>query len=647
MPAIVVMKMEAENVFVAKGLDHFLGRDTRDEREHVGVPDVDAGAEIRIVHCRAKREETLGRGASRQGSPVLALVPIPHVFGRDSNVEFFRIRKKPVEPEGFVLFDRPVIPRVDDADGDADQRTDFQAFNRHGKHLPIIGIVAIPMNRERGVGLNGGDADFLAELPDFFGVGTIVPSHHFVVIVEGIQQGDVHPVKALVFDPRNGFLLAHVAEGDFGHHGNFHSSSIASFLKRKSLRIWLKPAKTPSLWLSPIGVLSLSRKRGKTMITGFADCLIDVAGVGFKRTSLSINNGRISSIGTGKGIHLPDNLFLIPGLIDEHIHGSDGFDAMDGKVSSIQSIQRALPQDGVTSFCPTTMTMGKEAIISALSSIDEALKNDGGIGSRILGAHLEGPFISSVFKGAQEEKNIRLCDVDLMKEFVSVCPIKEVTFAYEEKGDDLLRYLKDKGILASIGHSNCEPELLKKGIEEGIRCSTHTFNAMRRFTHRDVGIVGIVLLDQRVRCELIGDLIHVCPDAIRLLYRMKGNEGIVLITDSMEAKHLPDGKYALGGQDVYAKDGAARLLDGTLAGSILALNHAVRNVKNTLGVSLAEAVDFATKNPAKNLHLEGEIGSIQAGYRADFAVVDQDLNVYLTVRDDQIIYQNPSSSWRF
>jgi N-acetylglucosamine-6-phosphate deacetylase len=383
------------------------------------------------------------------------------------------------------------------------------------------------------------------------------------------------------------------------------------------------------------------------MIEGFQDCLIDVAGAGMKRTSLRIENGRISAIGKGEGIHLPENLFVIPGLIDEHIHGSDGFDAMDGKKEAIEAIQHALPQDGVTSFCPTTMTMGKETILKALASIDAAMKEDDGTGTRILGAHLEGPFISPLFKGAQEEKNIRSCDVNLMKEFAAACLIREVTFAYEEKGGDLLRYLKENGITASIGHSNCAPDLLKEGIQNGIACSTHTYNAMRRFSHRDVGIVGVVLLDGRVRCELIADLIHVCPDAIRLLYRLKGNAGVILITDSMEAKHLPEGKYALGGQDVFVKEGAARLEDGTLAGSILTLNSAVRNLKNILGISLEEAVACATKNPAKNLHLDQEIGAIKKGCKADFAVVDQDLNVYLTVREGQIIYQNPSSSWRF
>ena len=381
-------------------------------------------------------------------------------------------------------------------------------------------------------------------------------------------------------------------------------------------------------------------------IQGFVDSNIDVAGRGIVKTSLRIEKGKIAALGQGKGLHIPSNLIVVPGLIDEHIHGSDKADVMDAKTTSLDTIRRALPRDGVTSFCPTTMTMGKTAILAALKVIHDEIQNDDGTGARILGPHLEGPFISATFKGAQKEEDIRPCDVALMEEFVLACPeIKEVSFAYEENGKDLLRYLQKKGILASIGHSDCPPDLLKEGIEEGIRCVTHTFNAQRRFTHRDVGVVGIAMLDERLRCELICDLIHVAPDAVRLLYKCKGKGGLILITDSMEGKHLPDGHFALGGQDVVVKNGAARLADGTLAGSVLTLNHAVKNAKEVLGISLPEAIDLASKNPAENLGLGHEIGSIQTGYRADFAVIDESFNVYLSVRDGEVIYQKADCPW--
>jgi N-acetylglucosamine-6-phosphate deacetylase len=331
-------------------------------------------------------------------------------------------------------------------------------------------------------------------------------------------------------------------------------------------------------------MLKLSEEEQTMMIKGFADSYIDVAGQGIRKTSLSVASGKIASIGQGEGIHVPADLIVVPGLIDEHIHGSNGCDVMDAKESSLDTIRQSITQDGVTSFCPTTMTMDKAHIFAALKVIHTEILADERDGARILGAHLEGPFISPVFKGAQKAEDIRACDVSLMKEFVQACPeIKEVTFAYEQNGEDLLRYLVSKGITPSIGHSDCPPALLEEGVGKGIRCVTHTYNAQRRFTHRDVGVVGIALLDERLRCELICDLIHVAPDAVRLLYKCKGQDRLILITDSMEGKHLPEGHYALGGQDVIVKEGAARLMDGTLAGSVLTLNKAVKNAKDTLG----------------------------------------------------------------
>lgn len=382
------------------------------------------------------------------------------------------------------------------------------------------------------------------------------------------------------------------------------------------------------------------------MIKGFKDSNIYLGSEKIVKTSLRVEDCHISALNEGEGITVPNNLLVVPGFIDEHIHGSDGADAMDGKPESLNTIRTAIAQDGVTSFCPTTMTMDKDTILRALKTIDRAMKDDLGDGARILGAHLEGPFISPVFKGAQKEENIRPCNASLMREFLQACPgIKEVTFAYEQNGGDLLALLNEKKIVPSIGHSDCPSDLLKEGIQHGIRCATHTYNAMRRFTHRDVGVVGIVLTDPRVKCELIADLIHVCPDAIRLLYQCKGPSGVILITDSMEAKHLPNGTYALGGQQVEVKDGAARLHDGTLAGSVLTLNQAVKNARDVLGLSLGQAIDLASKNPAINLGVDQEVGSIALKHAADFAIIDQQFNVYATIRDGAIIYQKADYPW--
>ena len=175
-------------------------------------------------------------------------------------------------------------------------------------------------------------------------------------------------------------------------------------------------------------------------------------------------------------------------------------------------------------------------------------------------------------------------------------------------------------------------------INNGFTTSTHTYNAMKGIHHREIGTLGAVMLDDRVKCELIADLHHVSAGAIRLLYKAKGKDGIILITDSMEAKGLPDGMYQLGGNPVVVKEGTARLENGTLAGSILHLNEGVRNVKNVLGLTLEDAIDLATINPARNMGLDKEIGSIKVGKRADFAIIDSNVNVYKTIRDGKIIY---------
>ena len=175
-------------------------------------------------------------------------------------------------------------------------------------------------------------------------------------------------------------------------------------------------------------------------------------------------------------------------------------------------------------------------------------------------------------------------------------------------------------------------------INNGFTTSTHTYNAMKGIHHREIGTLGAVMLDDRVKCELIADLHHVSAGAIRLLYKAKGKDGNLLITDSMEAKGLPDGMYQLGGNPVVVKEGTARLENGTLAGSILHLNEGVRNVKNVLGLTLEDAIDLATINPARNMGLDKEIGSIKVGKRADFAIIDSNVNVYKTIRDGKIIY---------
>ena len=217
-----------------------------------------------------------------------------------------------------------------------------------------------------------------------------------------------------------------------------------------------------------------------------------------------------------------------------------------------------------------------------------------------------------------------------------------MTIAYEEADFDIVKFLLDNGIKPSLGHSDCSYTKAQEAIDKGAHTLTHTYNAMRGIHHRDIGLLGAGLLNDSVYTELICDLHHVSAPAIELLYRLKGKDKIVLITDSMEARFLDEGQYELGGQKVYVKNGVATLNDGTLAGSILRMNDAVKNIQKTLNISLEEAIDFATINPAKNMGVEKFKGSLDIGKDADYIVIDRNLNVIKTYIAGNLVY---SKNW--
>jgi N-acetylglucosamine-6-phosphate deacetylase len=375
---------------------------------------------------------------------------------------------------------------------------------------------------------------------------------------------------------------------------------------------------------------------------GFTNTNIYVEGKGIIKTSLEIENGKIKSIGKFKdGVELPDNLIVVPGFIDQHIHGANHSDSMYPTKKDILNIATSITQDGVTGFLPTTMTQSIENINKALENIKKYIEEGVEEGAEVLGIHLEGPFVSKKQKGAQPEEYILEASVDAFKKFqkVSGGNIKIVTLAYEENGKELTQYLKSKKIVASLGHTDATYAIASEAVKNGATSFTHCYNAMKGLHHRDAGTLGAAMLHDEAYVELICDLIHVSAPAIKILYKQKPKDKFILVTDSMEAKHLPDGKYQLGGQDVYVRDGAARLETGNLAGSVLKMNEAIRNCKETLEISLEEAIDFATINPARNLNISNKKGSIKVGKDADFAIIDQDLNVYETIRAGKTIYK--------
>ena len=365
---------------------------------------------------------------------------------------------------------------------------------------------------------------------------------------------------------------------------------------------------------------------------------------GLVKTNLIIENGLIKSIGDEvvEGlIELSEDKIVIPGFIDQHIHGAAGSDAMDGTKEDLSKIACALAKEGTTAFLATTMTQSQENIDKALTAVKEYIEESPESGAEILGVHLEGPFISKDFIGAQPLEYVAEPKVEVFKHYeeVSGNTIKLVSMAVEVEGaSELVSYLASKGIVASIGHSNAKYADVEAAIKAGASNVTHTYNAQKPIHHREVGTVGSAMLFDELNCEAICDGIHLSGPAIKLLWKNKPADKFTLITDAMRAKHMPDGVSELGGQVVIVKNGEARLENGTLAGSVLRMNNAVKNVMGFLGTDLATTVKYATCNPAKNLGVYDKMGSIKVGKLANFAIVDKDVNVYQTIRCGKVIY---------
>lgn len=358
-------------------------------------------------------------------------------------------------------------------------------------------------------------------------------------------------------------------------------------------------------------------------------------------SSLAIEDGKIANIFHEKVVDEKgfdevidaEGKYLSPGFIDIHNHGNFGHDAMEGTYEALDSMANYHIQNGVTSYLATTMTSDVQNIKEALKVAGEYITNGSNyskVKSQVLGIYLEGPYFSMEKKGAQPPEYIKNPDLDEIKEFIKVSnnTIKVVSLAPELEGaEEFTRYLKNEGIMIAAGHSDATFDEAKIGIDAGITIATHLYNGMKAFSHREPGIIGAVLTDERVTCEMICDGIHLHVGAMDLAVKMKGKDGIILISDAMMATGLEDGKYELGGQAVYVKDGAARLKEGNLAGSTLTLNRAVYNIVNMVNVNLEDAVRMATLNPAKAIGVDDVKGSIEIGKDADLIIFDENINV--------------------
>ncbi len=329
-------------------------------------------------------------------------------------------------------------------------------------------------------------------------------------------------------------------------------------------------------------------------------------------------------------------LMVCPGLIDTHIHGIAGADMMDGRLESLRRMSSELAARGITAFLPTTMSRPLAEIESALSIARQAMTNSVLPGARILGVHLEGPFLSPAYAGAQAVDQLMPPDGELISAYRDV--IRMVTYAPElDPEGSFATELLAMQVIPSIGHTDADYEAVAQAIARGVQHATHLFNAMPPLHHRRPGPVGAIL-EQGISCELIADDLHLHPSIYRLVLRTIGLARMILVSDCMRAAKMADGIHELGGQAVWVQGGSARLPDGRLAGSVLTLNQAVRNFQAATGLGWPLALMPASANPAALLGTV-QTGSLVPGNYADIACFDCQMHAHLTIVRGEIVYQ--------
>ncbi len=361
-----------------------------------------------------------------------------------------------------------------------------------------------------------------------------------------------------------------------------------------------------------------------------------------KKADISVKDGKIVSIG-----EMPDEeecldlsgFLVVPGFVDIHIHGCVGADTCDGTRESISKMAARLVTNGVTSFCPTTMTVPMKKIERAIGAVQNCMKNPPE-GASVCGVNLEGPYISPDRVGAQREECVRKPDV---KEFQHLCEtypgvIRLVDVAPEVAGAKEFIEYASRQCCVSFAHSTADYETAKKSFGWGISHATHLFNAMNGFKHREPGAVGAIFDDERVRAELICDGFHIHPSVLRTAFRLLGEDRTIIISDSLRAEGLADGDYDLGGQTVHVRGGHALLADGTIAGSMTNFGQEVKNLVG-YGVPVRQVIKSATINPAREIGADKEIGSIEVGKKADFTVLDSAFHVKMVLIGGRIAYR--------
>jgi len=350
-------------------------------------------------------------------------------------------------------------------------------------------------------------------------------------------------------------------------------------------------------------------------------------------------NGIVETIPTGAEVIDANGNYVAPGLVDIHIHGYLGEDTSDAKPDGIKKMAYGIAKNGVTSFLPTTMTVAKKDILAALNAV-RSLKEESKTwdGAEIIGVHAEGPFINPSKKGAQAEENILVPDADFILENADI--ITSVTLAPEmdEEHKCIKKLAAKSNVVISMGHTGASFDEAISAVKDGVCHATHLFNAMTALAHRNPGVVGAALTSDNVATEVIADTFHIHPGLYSIIAKLKGDK-MILITDCTRAGGMPDGEYDLGGQPIFLKGIECRLADGTIAGSVLKLNNAVKNVLDHTVLPINEVFKMASLNPATAIHCNHRIGSLEAGKDADIIIADENINVLKTIKKGRIIYE--------
>ncbi|HFU77515.1 MAG TPA: N-acetylglucosamine-6-phosphate deacetylase [Epsilonproteobacteria bacterium] len=326
--------------------------------------------------------------------------------------------------------------------------------------------------------------------------------------------------------------------------------------------------------------------------------------------------------------------YVSAGFIDLHIHGSGGADVMDATPEALETLSSTLPQTGTTSFLATTMTMSTQDIDNALQNIQHYSQSV--TGAKVLGVHLEGPFINPSKHGAQDKTYVQAANFGLIENYIDI--VKMITLAPEEEGaKDFVKQMTKRypHIILSAGHSNASYEEARKSFTWGISHVTHLFNAMPSYHHRSPGLVGAVF-DSDVTCDIIADLVHTHPSTLALTHQLKGDK-LILITDAMRAGCMQCGTYDLGGRRVDVSEGKALLEDGTLAGSVLKMNQAMANMIKYTSMTVLDVVKSVTIVPAEKLGVPK--GRLKVGYDADIVIFDENFSIITTIVGGEVKYK--------